>query len=192
MFTGESGLKRINQTAQNEHYYEPGMRYEGGDFQMKLSEFLRPELIKVGLEAKDKWDAINQLVEMMVDANELKPEHKEDILEVVFDRERSMSTGMERGIAIPHANSSLIDEAVGALGISKSGISFESLDGQPAQIIILLVIPKDKFQQHVRTLAGIARLLNHEQMTDALRAVSDPQEAMKIITTEEDKDLFYT
>jgi len=159
---------------------------------MKLSEFLRPELIKVGLEAKDKWDAINQLVEMMVDANELKPEHKEDILEVVFDRERSMSTGMERGIAIPHANSSLIDEAVGALGISKSGISFESLDGQPAQIIILLVIPKDKFQQHVRTLAGIARLLNHEQMTDALRAVSDPQEAMKIITTEEDKDLFYT
>ncbi len=159
---------------------------------MKLSEFLRPELIKVGLEAKDKWDAITQLVEMMVAANELKPEHREDIIEVVFDRERSMSTGMERGIAIPHANSSLINEAVGALGISKSGISFESLDGKPAQIIILLVIPKDKFQQHVRTLAGIARLLNHEQMTDALRAVSDPQEAMKIIKTEEDKDLFYT
>lgn len=159
---------------------------------MKLSEFLRPELIKVGLEAKDKWDAITQLIEMMVAANELKPEHREDIIEVVFDRERSMSTGMERGIAIPHANSSLIDEAVGALGISKSGISFESLDGKPAQIIILLVIPKDKFQQHVRTLAGIARLLNHEQMTDALRAVSDPQEAMKIIKTEEDKDLFYT
>lgn len=159
---------------------------------MKLSEFLRPELIKVGLEAKDKWDAITQLIEMMVAANELKPEHREDIIEVVFDRERSMSTGMERGIAIPHANSSLIDEAVGALGISKSGIAFESLDDLPTQIIILLVIPKDKFQQHVRTLAGIARLLNHEQMTDALRAVSDPQEAMKIIKTEEDKDLFYT
>jgi mannitol/fructose-specific phosphotransferase system IIA component (Ntr-type) len=115
---------------------------------MKLSEFLRPELIKVGLEAKDKWDAITQLIEMMVAANELKPEHKEDIIEVVFDRERSMSTGMERGIAIPHANSSLIDEAVGALGISKSGIAFESLDDLPTQIIILLVIPKDKFQQH--------------------------------------------
>lgn len=159
---------------------------------MKLSEFLRPELIKVGLEAKDKWDAITQLVEMMVAAKEVRPEHKDDIIEVVFDRERSMSTGMERGIAIPHANSPLISEAIGALGISKSGIPFESLDGKPTQIIILLVIPKDKFQQHVRTLAGIARLLNHEKMTDALRAVSDPHEAMKIIGTEEDKDLFYT
>ncbi|UCD57499.1 MAG: PTS sugar transporter subunit IIA, partial [Candidatus Hydrogenedentota bacterium] len=106
--------------------------------------------------------------------------------------ERSMSTGMERGIAIPHANSPLIDEVVGALGISKTGIPFESLDGQPVQLVILLVIPKDKFQQHVRTLAGIARLFNQDQMTRALRNATSAEGAMEIIRAEEGKDLFYT
>jgi mannitol/fructose-specific phosphotransferase system IIA component (Ntr-type) len=165
---------------------------KGGDSRMKLSEFLRPELIKVGLEAEDKWDAIAQLVELMVAANEIAPEHKNKIIESVFDRERSMSTGMERGIAIPHANSSLVEEAVGAIGVSQSGIAFESLDGQPAQIITVLVIPKDKFQQHVRTLAGIARLFNNDQLTHALRAATNSEEAMDIIKAEEGKDLFYS
>lgn len=159
---------------------------------MKLSEFLQPELIKVGLEAEDKWDAITQLIDLMISAKRIKPEFREKILDVVFDRERSMSTGMERGIAIPHANSPLIEEVVGAVGISKSGVPFESLDGQPSQIITVLIIPKDKFQKHVRTLAGIARLFNNDQLTYALRNAASPQEAMDIIKAEEGKDLFYT
>ena len=159
---------------------------------MKLSEFVRPELIKVDLKAQDKWDAITQLVDLMVEAKEVEPENRSDVIDAVFDRERSMSTGMERGIAIPHANSSVIDEVVGAIGISKTGIPFESLDGQPADLIVVLVIPKDKFQRHVRTLAGIARLFNHDQMTSALRNAGSAEEVMNIIRTEEGKDLFYT
>jgi mannitol/fructose-specific phosphotransferase system IIA component (Ntr-type) len=159
---------------------------------MKLSEFIRPELVKVGLEAEDKWDAITQLVDLIVAAKDIKPEHRADTLEVIFDRERSMSTGMERGIAIPHANSSLLSEVVGAIGIAKSGVDFESLDNIPAQLIVLLVIPKNKFQKHVRTLAGIARLFNHEQMAIALRNAENAEEVMKIIIAEEGKDLFYT
>ena len=159
---------------------------------MKLSEFVRSELIKVDLKAQDKWDAITQLVDLMVEAKEVEPENRSDVIDAVFDRERSMSTGMERGIAIPHANSSVIDEVVGAIGISKTGIPFESLDGQPADLIVVLVIPKDKFQRHVRTLAGIARLFNHDQMTSALRNAGSAEEVMNIIRTEEGKDLFYT
>ncbi len=154
---------------------------------MKLSEFLQPELIKVGLEAEDKWDAITQLVDLMVAANKVAPENRSRVLGGGRLIKQKKSTGMERGIAIPHANSSLISEVVGALGITKTGIAFESLDGQPAQIIILLVIPKDKFSQHVRTLAGIARLLNHEQMTRALRNAKSADETMQIIKTEEEK-----
>lgn len=159
---------------------------------MKLSEFLRPELIAVELEAKDKWEAISKLVDLMVSANAVKVEHRDKVVETVFDRERSMSTGMERGIAIPHANSSLVEEVVGAIGISKKGIPFESLDSKPAEIIILLVIPKDKFQQHVRTLAGIARLFNHDRMTNELRTAKTGQQAIEIIKDEESKDLFYS
>jgi mannitol/fructose-specific phosphotransferase system IIA component (Ntr-type) len=159
---------------------------------MKLSEFVRPELIQVGLEAEDKWDAITQLIDLMVDAEEIKREDRDKIVEVVFDRERSMSTGMERGIAIPHANSQLIEEVVGAIGISKEGIPFESLDEKPSDLIVLLVIPKDKFQKHVRTLAGIARLFNHDEMTAALRNSATAEDVMRIIVTEEEKDLFYS
>lgn len=157
---------------------------------MRLSEFLQPELIKVKLEAKDKWDSINQLVDLTVAAGALGREHRDKVLDAILDRERSMSTGMERGIAIPHASTPLVSNVVGAIGISETGIPFESLDGQPAQIIVLLVIPKDKFQQHVRTLAGIARLFNHDQMTKALREAKTSNEAMDIIKTEESKDLF--
>lgn len=159
---------------------------------MKLSEFVQPDLIKVGLEAKDKWEAITQLIDLMIEAKRVKPEHRGKLIDVVFDRERSMSTGMERGIAIPHANSPLINDVVGAIGISKTGIPFESLDGQPSDLIVLLVIPKDKFQKHVRTLAGIARLFNHDQMTSALRNAETAEEVMKIIIAEEGKDMFYT
>jgi mannitol/fructose-specific phosphotransferase system IIA component (Ntr-type) len=159
---------------------------------MKLSEFVQPELIKVGLEAKDKWDAITQLIDLMIEAEQVKAEQRGKIIDVVFDRERSMSTGMERGIAIPHANSPLIEDVVGAIGISKTGIPFESLDGDPSDLIVLLVIPKDKFQKHVRTLAGIARLFNHDQMTAALRNAETAEEVMQIIVAEEGKDMFYT
>jgi len=157
---------------------------------MKISEILQPGLIMTGLEAKDKWDAIGQLVDLMVEAEKIDPEDRDAIAEALFDRERAMSTGMEQGIAIPHANSHLIDEVVGALGISDTGVPFESLDGQPAQIIILLVIPKDKFQQHVRTLAAIARLFNHVSMTRVLRDAKNPEHVREIIKAEEGKDLF--
>jgi mannitol/fructose-specific phosphotransferase system IIA component (Ntr-type) len=159
---------------------------------MKLSEFVQPALIKVGLEAKDKWDAIIQLIDLMIEAGQVKAEHRENVIDVVFDRERSMSTGMERGIAIPHANSPLIEDVVGAIGISKTGIPFDSLDGKPSDLIVLLVIPKDKFQKHVRTLAGIARLFNHDQMTGALRNAESAEEVMQIIVAEEGKDMFYS
>ena len=155
---------------------------------MKLSEFIRPELIKVGLEAENKSEAITKLVDLMVEAEEIKAEHRDEILEVVFDRERSMSTGMERGIAIPHANSELIEEVAGAIGISKKGIPFESLDEKDSDLIVLLVIPKGKFQKHVRTLAGIARLFNHDEMTAALRNAPTAEDVMEIIVTEEGKD----
>ena len=75
---------------------------------------------------------------------------------------------------------------------TEAGIPFESLDGQPTHVIILLVIPEDQFSRHVRTLAGIARLFDNEQMTGELRGITTAEEAMKIIVEEEGKNLFYT
>jgi mannitol/fructose-specific phosphotransferase system IIA component (Ntr-type) len=135
---------------------------------MQLNEFLREDLVNVALDAKDKWEAIEQLVDMLIASHEIRLTDRAEVLEAVFARERSLSTGLEYGVAVPHAAVSCVDEIIGAMAISKTGILFDSVDGQPAQLIILLLIPRDSFQRHVRTLAAIARLGSHHRLRDAL------------------------
>lgn len=155
---------------------------------MRLSELVSGETTTVDFTAPDKWDAITQLVDLLVRQGKLAPDKRQAVLDVVFERERSVTTGMERGIAIPHANSTEVDEVLGAFAISREGVPFESLDGRPAHLIILIVIPKDKFQQHVRTLAGIARLLNHGEVVQAFQDCATPADVMQLICDEEASD----
>ena len=152
---------------------------------MRLSEILNDSLIRLDFRAPDKWDAIRQLVDVLVEEGRVAPEDREAVLKVVLEREHSVTTGMERGIAIPHANSTVVQDVVGVFGISSEGIPFESLDGQPARLIILLVIPKAKFLDHVRTLANIARLLNHGEVVAAFERAASPAEVMERIQAEE-------
>lgn len=158
---------------------------------MLLGEILRPGLVKIGMEAQDKFEAIEELVDVLVDAHEIPLSLRDAVVEAVNDRERSMSTGMEHGVALPHGSLSGLDAIVGAIGISKKGIPFESLDGEPARILILLVLPRDNFQGHVRTLAGIAHLLGNANLRDALVRAPSEQAALDIIEREEDGEVFY-
>lgn len=156
---------------------------------MLLSEILSESLVRLNFTAADKWDAIPQLVDVLVQAGRVAPEDRQAVLDVVLEREKSVTTGMERGIAIPHANSTVVEEVVGVFGISRDGIPFESLDGKPARLIILLVIPKTKFLEHVRTLANIARLLNHSDVIAAFERCATPAEVMELIHKEEAREL---
>jgi mannitol/fructose-specific phosphotransferase system IIA component (Ntr-type) len=83
-------------------------------------------------------------------------------------RERSMTTGMEHGIAIPHAAVDGIDDLIAVLGLSRAGIPFEALDGQPARIVVCLMIPRSKKLLHIKTLAEIARLLARADVRERL------------------------
>ncbi|MCP4639808.1 MAG: PTS sugar transporter subunit IIA [bacterium] len=158
---------------------------------MLLGEILRPGLVKTRVEAQDKFEAIEELVDVLVDAHEIPLSMRDHIVEAVTDRERSMSTGMEHGIALPHGSSDRIDDIVGAIGIAPNGIPFESIDGQPTNIIILLVLPKDKFQAHVRTLAGIAHLLSNATLRDSLLKAPDADTVVDLVEREEDGDTFF-
>lgn len=155
---------------------------------MLLSEILTESLIRVNFTAADKWDAIPQLVDVLVKEGAVAPEDRQVVLDVVIEREQSVTTGMERGIAIPHANATVVDDIVGVFGISTEGVPFESLDGRPAHLIILLVIPKSKFLDHVRTLANIARLLNHSEVVAAFERCATPAEVLKLIVDEETRE----
>ncbi len=154
---------------------------------MKLSDVLRRDQLICDLAASTKEEAITELIDCMIASKVLPANLRSVALKSVMDREKALSTGMEHGIAIPHGSIDEVDDMVCALGISRTGVEFASLDGLPAQIIILIVIPRQRFSLHVRTLAGIARLLSHAGMRDRLKKAATPEEAIRIIH-EEEKD----
>ena len=100
--------------------------------------------------------------------------------EAVLARERSMSTGMESGIAIPHAAVDGLEEIACCMSIlrDEAGVNFESIDGSATRFIVLLLIPRSQKLLHIRTLADIARLLGRESVRDGLLAASTPEEAL--------------
>ncbi|MEW6359899.1 MAG: PTS sugar transporter subunit IIA [Planctomycetota bacterium] len=158
---------------------------------MKLGEFLREELVKIGLEAETKEEAIEEMIDLLVAEHEIRIRDRSEVLRAVREREQSMSTGIEHGVAIPHGATETVDEVVGALAICKEGIPFDSIDGEPSSIICLLVIPKLKFTRHVRTLAGVAKLMSDPQLRKDLKNSRTPAEAMKFIDKHEAKEFLY-
>ena len=135
---------------------------------MTLANLLSESQIIPEMASKERWEAIRELVDLLVEAGKVDKSDREDVLECIRQREETMSTGIGFGIAIPHASSAQVGEVVAAFGRSTSGIPFESLDGEPVNFIVLFVVPKDQFQTHLRTLAAIAKFLNDKTVREEL------------------------
>ncbi|MEQ8766127.1 MAG: PTS sugar transporter subunit IIA [Planctomycetota bacterium] len=155
---------------------------------MRLIDLIKEEMILVDLKCEDKWDCIQRLVDWMVEKGKVESEHRDTVLTALVDREKSMSTGMEHGVAIPHGQVTCVDDIVAVFATSRDGVPFESIDGQPAKLIILLVIPKDRFRKHIQTLAGIARLLNQSDLREELVRAETSKDIMGIISRRESDD----
>ena len=146
---------------------------------MRPSELLDPPGVVLWFDPTDKWVAIERLVHHLVERGHVPAEAEADVLEAVLSRERSMSTGMEQGVAIPHAAVDDIAGIVGVMGVVQgdAGLEFESIDGNVARVVVLLVIPKAQKLAHIRTLADIARVLTKESVRDRLLGASESAEA---------------
>lgn len=155
---------------------------------MKLGDLLKEGQIATGFQARDKWEAITKIVDLLIAQGRIRTEQRDSVYGALAAREKVASTGMEHGVAIPHASVDGVDEAVAALAVAPDGIPFQSADGRPARLVILLVIPRKAVQKHIRTLAGIARLLQYEEMRDALTRARSAREALQVIREEEQKD----
>jgi fructose-specific phosphotransferase system IIA component len=154
---------------------------------MDLGDILTPEQINPDLQATNRWEAIDELINRLVECSRIKPEHREAIVAVVKKRETSMSTGIGFGVGIPHASTDLIYEVVGAFGRSKKGVNFDSLDNQPVSLVMLFLVPQGQFQKHLHTLAKIAKLLHRKEFRQALEEAPDAQTMYRIIKTESTK-----
>jgi mannitol/fructose-specific phosphotransferase system IIA component (Ntr-type) len=146
-----------------------------------LSELIQEDLIKVGLKARDKWDAIQELVDVLVAAHEVRLNDRATVIDAVVARERSLSTGLKYGLAVPHGTVDCVTDILVALGTSPAGIPFESVDESPARLVILLVIPKGSLKQHVRTLAGVSAFGTRPELRERVLSASSAQEIMDAI-----------
>jgi mannitol/fructose-specific phosphotransferase system IIA component (Ntr-type) len=152
---------------------------------MKLSELLVKDLVLLPLEAADKWTAIAAIAEAPVRAGRAPVALRKGIEQALVQREKSMTTGMEHGIAIPHAAVDGIQEVLAVLAISRAGIPFDALDGQPARILVGLVIPRQKKLLHIKTLAEIAKLLAREGVRRQLLESQTVEQVLAIVKKED-------
>jgi mannitol/fructose-specific phosphotransferase system IIA component (Ntr-type) len=149
---------------------------------MTLGDIIqKKEQIIPELNASNRWEAIDELLNRLVDCGKIKPETREQIAAVVKKRETSMSTGIGFGIGIPHASTDLIYEVVGGLGRSSKGVNFDALDNQPVHLVMLFLVPQGQFQKHLHTLASIAKLLHNKDFRAALLAAADAETMLNII-----------
>ena len=148
---------------------------------MNLSDLITPNLVEVPLQAADKWEALGVIARVPARAGRY-PERLVAVVEqALVAREHSMTTGMEHGIAIPHAAIDGIDDLVAVLGLNPVGIPFETLDGAPARIVIGLIIPRSKKLTHIKTLAEIAKLLSRAEVRDRLLRCTDAASAVQAL-----------
>ena len=152
---------------------------------MKIVDFLSKDAVTVDLKSTKKEDVIKELVELLSKAHPIK--EKDKLFKTLMNRESLGSTGIGQAIGIPHAKSNAVDELIAALGISRQGVDFDSLDGEPTRIFLLLVAPEDAAGPHLKALARISRVLKDKFLRDSLVAAKDKKAVFDIIAQEDGK-----
>ncbi|HNX68010.1 MAG TPA: PTS sugar transporter subunit IIA [Candidatus Omnitrophota bacterium] len=152
---------------------------------MKITDFLSLKGIKIEMEAVDKEGALKELVDILAEVKDVGD--KKSILRALVERENLGSTGIGQGIAIPHGKTDKVDGLVSVLGISRKGVNFEALDGEPVYIFFLLVAPKDTAGPHLKALAQISRLLRDTYFCELLRRCKTSKDVFDLITKEENR-----
>lgn len=156
---------------------------------MKIIDFLSAKAIITDIKSTKKEAVIEELVDALINASDIDKRNRNKLIEALMAREALGSTAIGQGVAIPHAKSDSVQKLIAAFGLSKKGVDFDSLDGEPAHIFFLLVAPQDSAGPHLKALARISRLLKDKYFRDSLRACQNNESIIKIISQEDEKKL---
>jgi PTS system nitrogen regulatory IIA component len=156
---------------------------------MKIMDFLSEDAISTDLKSVNKTDAIKELVDLLIAAEELDKKEKAKVVELLVAREALGSTAIGHNVGIPHAKTDCVKELVAAFGLSRRGVDFDSLDGEPVYIFFLLLAPQDSAGPHLKALARISRLIKDKYFRETLRQAKDSKEIVRFIEVEDDKKL---
>jgi len=148
---------------------------------MLLSNNFKKNNIIIKSGAKDRWSLLEEMIELSIRNKEIQKEDKESVLKALVEREKSMSTGIGNGVAIPHCTTGKVHEISIIMGISERGIDFKAIDNNPVRIIILILVPKNKLTQHIKTLANIAKMMSDEQLREKILSLKTADSLFKLL-----------
>ncbi len=148
---------------------------------MSLLDSLKKNNILVKPAAKNRWEMIEEMVDLAARNKEIPAEDTEAITNALIEREKSMSTGIGNGVAIPHCSTTRVNEIVSIMALCPRGINFEAIDNEPVKIIILLIVPKDKLTQHIKTLANIAKMMSDVELREKILSLKTADTILKTL-----------
>ena len=148
---------------------------------MKFSDFVKTDAITAELVATEKEGVIRELIQSLISSGQLAADEADAIAQAILKREDLGSTGIGRGIAVPHTKHPSVDQPVGTVGISAVGVDFQSLDGEPVQLFFMLISPPDQPSDHLRALENISKQLQDETFCRFLKQSKTAADIQQIL-----------
>jgi nitrogen PTS system EIIA component len=148
---------------------------------MRMSDFVVRDAIVPELAATTKEGVIREMVESLRGVGYFKGTDPEDIVKAILKRELLGSTGIGRGVAIPHTKHNSVEKLIGTVALSRAGVAFDSLDGEPVYVFVLLISPQDRPGDHLRALENVSRSLRDDAFVRALRNAKTREEVWGLL-----------
>ena len=150
---------------------------------MKVNELLNPKYILTDFKSDKKDDVINELIDLL--KGDERVIDLEEVRKCVFDREKIMSTGVGKGFAIPHGKTNSVTDIVAVFGKSKKPIEYDALDGEPVNLVFLMIGKDTLVSKHIKLLSRISRLMNNDEFREKLVKADSKESVQKIFEEEE-------
>ncbi len=148
---------------------------------MKFADFVSGEAIRAELSAMDKEGAIREMAQTLLDAGKIEAAEFESIVSAILKREELGSTGIGRGVAVPHTKHPSVERLVGTVAVSREGVDFASLDGETVQLFFLLISPPDRPGDHLRALENISRQLRDDSFCRFLKQAKNTEDIQQLL-----------
>ena len=156
---------------------------------MKLTEIVPKGAVVAPLESQDRDGAINELISALIASGACDESMREPIRGRVLERERKLSTGFGRGVAVPHAKLPATQQVSAAIGVSQRGIDFASPDKQPVYIVVLLLSPEERPEDHLRAMEAVFKHLSKDSFRRLLRQAQSPAEVWEVLVSADGQSL---
>lgn len=148
---------------------------------MKLCEFVVTEAIVPQLVSTERDDVIRELIDALIDKGAAPKEVRDELIELIIDREKHGSTGFGKGVAVPHVKHDKISKMSATIGISQAGVDFNALDKAPVYSIVLILSPKDRPDEHLQAMENIFSNLQKDTFRRFLRQATSTEEVVDLM-----------